>query len=136
LIRKRKGKKNHKLNQQKVKVKQDKPKQKNELYTLFFLPRYCFLSIYIATEYAFTSSIHYDPPRMAMVAAAIVLHTHTIFECSAASLTVQCVRFQCGRTSSSSACSLFWKDRCQSYRGRKPDSLQTPGPALVVKRRV
>ena len=32
-----------------------------------------------------------------------------------------------------SACSLFWKDRCQSYRGRKPDSLQTLkcGPALA-----
>ena len=31
------------------------------------------------------------------------------------------------------ACSLFWKDRCQSYRGRKPDSLQTLkcGPALA-----
>ena len=59
----------------------------------FFLPRDCFLSTYIATEYAFTSSIHYDPPRMAMVAAAaaVVLHTHThtIFVCFAASLTVQ-----------------------------------------------
>ena len=55
---------------------------------LFFLPLDCFLSTYIATEYAFTSSIHYDPPRMAMVAAA-VLHTHTIFVCFAASLTVQ-----------------------------------------------
>lgn len=57
----------------------------------FFLPLDCFLSTYIATEYAFTSSIHYDPPRMAMVAAAaaVVLHTHTIFVCFAASLTVQ-----------------------------------------------
>ena len=48
---------------------------------LFFLPLDCFLSTYIATEYAFTSSIHYDPPRMAMVAAAaaVVLHTHTLY---------------------------------------------------------
>ena len=81
-----------------------------------------------------------SPFQMAMV---VWCSTHTHFYVSL-SLHLLCVHFHCAAKRRTArwlqpaaavvpACSLFWKDRCQSYRGRKPDSLQTLkcGPALA-----
>ena len=112
---------------------------------IFFLPRNCFLSTLIATEYAFTSSIHYDPPRMTAAAAATaaVLHTHRIrmFRRFAHS-AVQCVRFQCGGGGSSSSArtppALYFGKTVASHIGdASPIACKLyTGPALVAKRRV
>ena len=104
----------------------------------------CFQTILLASEYAFTSSTYNAPPCVVALPngdGGVVLHTHiSMFRCRCICCAFifiaaqrRTARWLQPAAAAVPACSLFWKDRCQSYRGRKPDSLQTLkcGPALA-----